>query len=354
VTLAMGSETAITNADLTDDGVWVEVVVDGSTLAPRIQLRGVPYARRAQDSLKFGGKGPAAFYPSSGGTVAGSVDVNPGTLSLYGKLALQGNDTWLRLNQGGAFSDGVYTPGHLRVDAGVQVANPGGVDSWFPYWPNGWNYLSGNGTIFRQGSGGAEYARIANDGWATLNGVWLASANPGDCPGGWTCNIQAWDISMSGLYYNVLAQRSDARLKKNIESLGDGLDAILKLRPVTFEWKDPKIDPGKQYGFIAQEVEKVLPKLVSENDKGYKLVDTIGVLPVTVKAVQELEAENDKLRTDVDQLRDEIEALKAGHPLPPRASKTAAIHWVGPVSLGGGTLVFAFGLLATVRRRRDG
>jgi hypothetical protein len=70
--------------------------------------------------------------------------------------------------------------------------------------------------------------------------------------------------------------------------------------------------------------------------------------------VQELKAENDKLRTDVDQLRGEIEALKAGHPLPPRAGKTAAIHWVGPVSLGGGTLVFAFGLLATIRRRRDG
>jgi hypothetical protein len=90
------------------------------------------------------------------------------------------------------------------------------------------------------------------------------------------------------------------------------------------------------------------------NDKGMKALETTGVLPVAVRAIQELRAENSKLRTDVDQLRDEIEALKAGHPLPPRATKTAAAaHWVGPVSLGGGTLVFAFGLIATVRRRRN-
>lgn len=58
---------------------------------------------------------------------------------------------------------------------------------------------------------------------------------------------------------------SDARLKENIVTLTDayGLDAIRKLHPVTYDWKDTaKKKLGKQVGFIAQEVEKIFPELV--------------------------------------------------------------------------------------------
>jgi hypothetical protein len=49
-----------------------------------------------------------------------SID-NTGYVDLEGKQAFRANDDWLRLNQVGEFSNGVYTPGHLRVDGGLNV-----------------------------------------------------------------------------------------------------------------------------------------------------------------------------------------------------------------------------------------
>jgi hypothetical protein len=56
-----------------------------------------------------------------------------GDISIGGKHALRGNDTWLRLNQDGAFGSGVYTPGHLRADGDIQLSGKSalrGDDTW--------------------------------------------------------------------------------------------------------------------------------------------------------------------------------------------------------------------------------
>ena len=63
---------------------------------------------------------------------------------------------------------------------------------------------------------------------------------------------------------NGTAISSDRRLKENIIDIGDNqLDKINLLRPRTFTWKDPR-KSGHQEGFIAQEVEEVMPEAVEE------------------------------------------------------------------------------------------
>ena len=59
---------------------------------------------------------------------------------------------------------------------------------------------------------------------------------------------------------------SDERLKKNIQDLNAPtiLDKVLALNPVTFNWIDPKMSTTTQYGFIAQDVLKLFPELVSK------------------------------------------------------------------------------------------
>jgi len=109
---------------------------------------------------------------------------------------------------------------------------------------------------------------------------------------------------------------SDARHKKNITTLVDGaLDKVLRLRPVSFEWKVPKDDGmrGQQFGFIAQEIEKVFPPLVltQANEEKTKGIKPTELIPVLTKAIQELKADNDNLRTELDELRSEIEAVKS-------------------------------------------
>ena len=58
--------------------------------------------------------------------------------------------------------------------------------------------------------------------------------------------------------FNGVIQTSDARLKKNIENLGAGLDEVMRLRPVSFDWLDEGSGEPRM-GLIAQEVQEVLP-----------------------------------------------------------------------------------------------
>jgi Chaperone of endosialidase len=87
-----------------------------------------------------------------------------------------------------------------------------------------------------------------------------------------------------------LSCSSDARLKTNITPLpdADGLDALLKLGPVTFNWKNESATSSHHSGFIAQEVQQVLPDLVSQGPDGYYTMNYAGLVTYIVKAVQEL------------------------------------------------------------------
>lgn len=78
---------------------------------------------------------------------------------------------------------------------------------------------------------------------------------------------------------------SDARAKTNIKSIGNGLSTILNLRPVSYNWKGYEVGGNKrskekpsnkekmQYGFLAQEVEEILPDAVITDNEGRKLIN---------------------------------------------------------------------------------
>jgi hypothetical protein len=98
---------------------------------------------------------------------------------------------------------------------------------------------------------------------------------------------------------------SSARYKDRIVDLQDGLNQIDELRSVNFHYKpDMGHDPAKmQYGFIAEDVYKVLPGLVDVDDQGRpNTVDILGMVPILVKAVQQLKSDNDDLRRRVEKL----------------------------------------------------
>jgi hypothetical protein len=102
---------------------------------------------------------------------------------------------------------------------------------------------------------------------------------------------------------------SDARLKKNISKITYGLDAISALNPVKFNWIDgfePSEDGKYMLGFVAQEVFEILPEAVElfGNDinlNGETIITPLRVnekfiIPVLVKAIQELKAEIETLK----------------------------------------------------------
>ena len=103
---------------------------------------------------------------------------------------------------------------------------------------------------------------------------------------------------------NVLATRyyytSDQRLKTNITPIR-GLETITQLEGVRFNW----IDSGKpSIGLIAQDVEQVLPELVSTNpDTGIKAVEYANIVAPLIEAVKEQQREIEELQAMLESIR---------------------------------------------------
>ena len=81
---------------------------------------------------------------------------------------------------------------------------------------------------------------------------------------------------------------SDKRLKKGIKTVDSALTKVEALRGVSFTWKDSNT---KAIGMIAQEVQDVLPDVVTTDDDGYLGIKYTNVIGVLVEAIKELKAD---------------------------------------------------------------
>lgn len=93
---------------------------------------------------------------------------------------------------------------------------------------------------------------------------------------------------------------SDANLKTDIQDIGYGIETVNQIRPVTYRWKDKEVyGEDLQIGIIAQELEQVLPEVVQKSEEGQYGVDYVKLIPVLVKAVQDLSKEVQELRAKI-------------------------------------------------------
>ena len=188
-------------------------------------------------------------------------------------LSADYNDGWLRLNQSSEFSNGVYTPGNLRTGGNIYVTNA----------TNYLSYPTGNyGSIQINGSGAGNYEGFSIDGrvvfmhdgstnagiYNDVNNHWMFYGILGGSTymyenGSWKIRTTSSGIEVSG----DVNSTSDIKLKKNIETIDNALDKVLRLRGVYFDWKEEVMGTDKNIGLIAQEVEKVVPELVTENER---------------------------------------------------------------------------------------
>ena len=143
------------------------------------------------------------------------------------------------------------------------------------------NTLTNANLNFNVGDSGSTQAMtILNNG-----NVAIGTADPGAYKlyinGGGYLNDSAWTYA------------SDRRLKENISPLTDSLSVISQLNPVQFDY----INGGKnQLGFIAQDVQKVLPNLVEKRPDGMLGLRTDELLPVAIRAIQQQQTEIEALQ----------------------------------------------------------
>jgi len=125
---------------------------------------------------------------------------------------------------------------------------------------------------------------------------------------------------------------SDARLKKGIKDARYGLQEILKLRAVTYELKDHP-EEGTHVGFIAQEVQPIVPEVVHADTSGMLSLTYTDLIPVMAKAIQEQQKVIERLERE--------------------RSPVMTSSFSG--GLGGGLALglLPLGIIAALRRRRE-
>ena len=97
---------------------------------------------------------------------------------------------------------------------------------------------------------------------------------------------------------------SDRRWKENIQSIKNALDKVSQISGNTFDWKEitdeerktQHSNEGSDVGVIAQEIEKVLPEIVTTRPNGYKAVQYEKIVALLIEAIKELKAEVSELK----------------------------------------------------------
>jgi len=124
-------------------------------------------------------------------------------------------------------------------------------------------------------------------------GIYASAGGVGQAVHGQNNNASGWAGYFDGRVWAAygISQPSDARLKKDIADLPYGLRDLAALRAVIYKWKDKERGDGRHLGFLAQELQKVVPELVSKDaSTGMLSVDYPALVPVLVKAIQEQQA----------------------------------------------------------------
>ncbi len=161
-------------------------------------------------------------------------------------------------------------------------------------------------------------AGVANDGAATNSGV-IRIGIPGQQSAAYIQGVYSKIIPSKGsdeVYISNTGQlgtkKSSARYKRDIHDMGNASAKLLKLRPVSFRYKE---DPTGtiQYGLVAEEVERVYPELVSYGADGK--VESVHYTELTGMLLNELQkqaSENARQTEKIRKLSGQVAELKAG------------------------------------------
>jgi hypothetical protein len=109
----------------------------------------------------------------------------------------------------------------------------------------------------------------------------------------------------------VAFSTSDERLKENIKPLDSALDKVLKINGVSFDWKELTEEEkktihgneGHDVGVIAQEIEEVLPEVVTTRDSGYKAVKYEKIVPLLIESIKELKSIVEEQQKEINELK---------------------------------------------------
>ena len=260
------------------------------------------------------GGGANSFFGRSAGFKNTSGDNN----SFFGRSAGYENtsgtfNSFFGLRAGNSNNDGDFNSffGYTTGDSNIS----GGANSFFGYGAGSSNISGDHNSFFgglaghenTTGSGNVFLGYQAGYNETDSHKLYIDSTDT-PTPLIWG-DFNTNEVKINGGFKaNASSMSSDRRWKKNIKLLESSLDKISSLQGVSYEWKtdeypDVGMAEGKQIGLVAQDVESVLPELVSKDKDGYKAVSYTKLTAVLVEAVKELKAENQRQKELIEEQR---------------------------------------------------
>ena len=189
--------------------------------------------------------------------------------------------------ENGKLTIGIGNDGEGSVEDDIEIKSSGIID-----------YTLGN-------NANSTYTMTANAFYPRTNGTKSLGLTGNRWGETWLGNV----------HYNTIAADSDRRLKENIESLDMGMDLVSQLKTYSYNFKSDTTK-SRRYGFIAQDLLKILPAVVSVGTDPKKLlgVNYIEMIPILVNAIKEqqttIESQNTKIKnleTAVAEIRQSLD-----------------------------------------------
>ena len=220
-----------------------------------------------------------------------------GNIITGGLITATGN-----INGGNLNSTGTVSASTLSVSG---TSNLGAVGNITITGGTTGQYLQTNGSgslaWADAGGGGAD----VTDDTSSSSTLYLTFANitSGTLSNAFVSSTKAYYVPSTGqLNATDFNSLSDKNSKTNIQSLNNASTVTVLLNGVSFDWVDGS---GSSYGFIAQDVEEILPHAVSTNSDGKKSLNYAAITPFLVETIKAQQQQINELLSRVSALEDD-------------------------------------------------
>jgi len=151
--------------------------------------------------------------------------------------------------------------------------------------------------VFNVATADKNFTITGTDGSTAITALDIDMAAAGNAQ--FSGNISGSQIEASG---DVIAfGSSDRRLKDNITPIENPLEKMDKIGGYTFDWNEKQdAYKGHDVGVIAQEIEEILPELVTTRGTGYKAVKYEKIVPLLIESIKELQKKVQKIEENCD------------------------------------------------------
>ncbi len=205
---------------------------------------------------------------------------------LIPRIALTATNDMLPFSSLTTIEESLLVYNTATTGTGTTAVIPG-----FYYWNGGnWTLLGSSKNIYNVNgflTGNREINQGTNS--FTFSGTGNTILNSGNVGIRTTTPTEALEVN-GNIRTNAVILNSDINLKKEIKSITSVLENLSQINAYSYYLKKDEQSSELQFGLLAQEVQKVYPNLVSKNGS-FLGVNYIQLIPVLMKAVQELQVE---------------------------------------------------------------